>query len=45
MCYNLGNIAIFKTENVDYRCISWNMTYNEAFDLLNNSKLGERGSL
>ena len=30
---------------VCYRYILWNMTYDKAFDLLNNTKLNERGSL
>ena len=45
MFYELKNITIFKIKNVDYRCILWNMTYDEAFNLLNNSTLDERGSL
>ena len=42
MCYELKNIAIFTIKGVDYRCILRNTTYDEAFNLLNNSKLGER---
>ena len=38
-------IAIFEIKGVDYRCILWNVAYDEAFNLLNNSKLDERGSL
>ena len=45
MCYELKNIAIFRIKGVDYRCILRNMTYDEVFNLLDNSKLGERGSL
>ena len=45
ICYELKEIEIFKTKGVDYRCILWNMTYDEAFNLLNNSKLDERDSL
>ena len=45
MCNELKNIAIVRIKDVDYRCILWNTTYNEAFNLLNNSKLDERGSL
>ena len=45
MCSELKNIAIVRIKDVDYRCILWNTTYNEAFNLLNNSKLDERGSL
>ena len=42
MCFGLKNIAIFKIKGVDYRCILWNMTYDEAFNLLNNSKLDKQ---
>ena len=45
MCHELKNITIFKIKGVDYRCILWNMTYDEAFDFLNNSKLDERSLL
>ena len=45
MCYELKNIAISRIKGVDYRCILRNMTYDEVFNLLDNSKLGERGSL
>ena len=45
MCYKLENIAVFKINGVDYRFILWNMTYDEAFNHLNNSKLDEKGSL
>ena len=45
MYHELKNITIFKIKGVDYRCILWNMTYDEVFDLLNNSKLDERSSL
>ena len=37
MCYELQNIAIFNVKNVNYRYVLWNMTYDEAFSLLNNS--------
>ena len=45
MCYKLENIATFNIKGVNYRCIFWNMTFDEAFNLLNNSKLDEFGSL
>ena len=44
MCHELKNIVIFKIKGVDYRCILWNITYDKTFNLLNNSKLDERGS-
>ena len=45
MCYEIENIAIFKIEGVDYRCILWNMSYDKAFYLLNNSKLDKKDPL
>ena len=45
MYYELENIAIFRIKGVDYKCIFWNVTYNEAFNFLNNSKLDEKDSL
>ena len=45
MYYELENIAIFKIKGVDYRYILWNIFYDEAFNLLSNLKLDERGSL
>ena len=36
---------MFRIDNVDYRCILWNITYDETSNLLNNPKLDERGSL
>ena len=45
ICYELKKIEIFKTKDVDYRCILWNTTYDESFNLLNNSKLDERDPL
>ena len=45
MRYQLKNIVIVNIVIVDYRCILWNITYDEAFNLLNDSKLDERGSL
>ena len=45
ICYELENFAIFKIKGGDCRCIIWKMTYDEAFNLLNNSKLDGRGSL
>ena len=39
---NIKNIAIFRIKNVDYRCMLWSMTYDEAFNLLNNLKLDKK---
>ena len=44
MYYKLENSAIFKIKGADCRCILQNLTYDEAFDLLKNSKLDEKGS-
>ena len=44
MYYKLENSATFKIKGADCRCILWNLTYDEAFDLLKNSKLDEKGS-
>ena len=45
MCYELENIEIFKIKGFGYWCILRNIAYDEAFNLLKNSKLDERGSL
>ena len=44
MAYELENIAILNVKKVDYRCISWNMTKNDAIRL-NNFKLDNKGIL
>ena len=33
----LRNIAIWKVKGVDYRCILWGISKNEAFNILDNS--------
>ena len=38
MAYELKNIEILNAKGVDYRCILWNMSKNDAIDRLNNSK-------
>ena len=43
--YELKNIAISNVKGVDYRCILWKMTKNNAIDRLNNSKLNYKGTL
>ena len=37
MAYELENIAILNVKFVDYRCVLWNMTKNDAINRLNNS--------
>ena len=35
--YELKNIAILTIKGVDYRCILWGISKNEAVNILNNS--------
>ena len=37
--YELKNIAILNAKAVEYRCISWGISKNDAVDWLNNSVL------
>ena len=41
--YELENIAILNVKGVDYRCVLWNMTKNDAIKLFNNSRLDNKG--
>ena len=45
MAYKLKNVAIRNVNGVDYRCILWNMTRNDAINRLNNSKLDDKDTL
>ena len=45
LAYELKNIAILNVKGVDYRCILWNMTKDDANNLLHNSWLGNKGVL
>ena len=45
MAYELKNIAILNVKGVDFRCVLWNMSKNDAIIRLNNSKLDDRGTL
>ena len=45
MAYELENIAILNVKGVDYRCFLWNIARNNAINRLNNSKLGDKGTL
>ena len=45
MARELENIAILNIKGVDYRCILWNMTKNDAVIRLNNSKLNDKDTL
>ena len=43
--YELKNIAILDVKVVDNRCILLGVSRNEAFNILNNSKLDDKGML
>ena len=43
--YELKNIAILNVKGVDFRCILWGISRNEAANRLNNSVLGNKGML
>ena len=40
---NIRDIAIITVQNVDYRCIIYNISKSEAINLLKNSALEDRG--
>ena len=44
MAYELKNIAILNV-SVDYRCILWGISRNGAVNILNKSKLDDKGVL
>ena len=43
--YKLKNIAILNVKGVDFRCILWGITRDEAVNRLNNSVLEDKGVL
>ena len=43
--YELKNIAILSVRGVDFRCILWGISRDEAVNRLNNSVLEDRGLL
>ena len=43
--YELKNIAILNVKGVDFRCVLWGISRNEAVDRLNNSVLENKGVL
>ena len=45
MAYELKNIAILNAKGVDYRCILWGISRDEAVNKLNNSVLEDKGVL
>ena len=45
MAYELKNIAILNAKGIDYRCILWGISKNDAIDRLSNSVLEDKGVL
>ena len=45
MAYELKEIAILNAKSVDYRCILWGSSKNDAINRLNNSVLEDKGVL
>ena len=43
--YELKNIVILSVKGVDFRCILWGISRNEAVHRLNNSVLEDKGLL
>ena len=43
--YELKNIAILNVKGVDFRCILWSISRNEAANRLNNFVLEDKGVL
>ena len=43
--YELKNIAILNVKGVDFRCILWGISRDEAVNRLNNSVLEDKGAL
>ena len=48
-CNNTNNpyakLCVLNVKEVHYKCIIWNTTKNDAINMLNNSKLDNKGSL
>ena len=40
MAYELENLEIIK--DIEYRCVSWNMTRSDAINRLSNSELDDK---
>ena len=45
MAYELKNIAILNAKGVNYKCILWDISKNDAVDRLHNSALEVNGAL
>ena len=43
--YELKNISILNVKEVDFRCILWGISWDEAVNMLNNSVLEDNGVL
>ena len=43
--YESKNIAILNAKGIDFRCILWGISKNEAVNILNNSVLKDKGVL
>ena len=41
----VNKLAILNVKSVDYRCVIRDMTRNDVINMLNNSKLDDKGSL
>ena len=45
MVYDLNEFMILNIEDIDYRCYVFNMSKNDATNLLNNSMFDNKGVL
>ena len=45
MTCELKNIEILNIKGLDYSCVLWNVTRNDANNILHNSKLADKGIL
>ena len=41
----VNELAILNVKSVDYRCVIQDMTRSDVINMLNNSKLDDKGSL
>ena len=45
MVYDSNDFITLNIKGIDYRCVLWNMTKNDAINKLNNSKLDDKSTL
>ena len=45
MVYDSNDFITLHIKGIDYRCVLWNMTTNDAINKLNHSKLDDKGTL